>query len=105
MKVMQTLGGVAMDVPSPKRDSAPHWRALLRDHLGDELAAKFMMNFGGSHFVIPKGAKAVNAKRDAEIVAQYEALCRDGLTIRPALAALSRQYQLSSTRIWEIVNS
>ncbi|KHA57141.1 hypothetical protein NM74_07965 [Aeromonas hydrophila] len=101
--VLSKLAGTKWEVPRPERRRNRSGSQLV-EYLGESLALRVMSAFGGESLSIPRCQKALNSVRDQAIVAKFEDLCREGLSVRLALSELALQYHLTTTYIWKIVN-
>ncbi len=100
--VLTVLAGTRWAVPNIEHKHGKTGVTLVK-YLGEPLALKLMTAFGGEALSIPRCQKALNSVRDAEIIARYEQLCRDGMSVRAAQSELALIYRMTATYVGKIV--
>ncbi|MGL4885495.1 MAG: Mor transcription activator family protein [Aeromonas veronii] len=100
--VLSVLAGTRWAVPNIEHRNGKTGVTLVK-YLGEPLALKLMTAFGGEALSIPRCQKALNSVRDAQIIARYEQLCREGMSVRAAQSELALIYRMTATYVGKIV--
>lgn len=88
---------------SKTRDS--DWYREWSDIIGDGLADKVVVSWGGQDIYFPNCKAALIAERNRKMIVRYEQLLGEGQSSRRAVRQLCRSFKLSDRTVEKIINS
>ncbi|GFK94441.1 hypothetical protein NNJEOMEG_02286 [Fundidesulfovibrio magnetotacticus] len=103
--LVRRLGGTTF--PVPKRESAQgelRYRQLV-EVVGTEAADLLVYHYGGNDLYIPRGARRIQAARDAAINEEATRAIRAGRSTTGVVNELARKYKLTDRRVWDILKT
>lgn len=104
-RLVRALGGTTFPVPKRANAQGEVRYRMLAAVIGEEAADLLVYHFGGEDLYIPRGARAVQARRDAEINAAFVRETRAGRSSTDVVNGLARQYKLTDRRVWDILKT
>ena len=102
-ELVRRLGGTTF--PVPKRESAQgelRYRQLA-EVVGEAAANLLVYHYGGIDLYIPRGARSIQAARDAAINEEATRAIRAGRALTGIVNDLALKYKLTDRRVWDIL--
>lgn len=105
MKLVRELGGTTFPVPKKESKQGEVRFRMLAEVIGEEEAGLVVYHFGGEELYIPRCAKALQERRDAEIKRKFMEGSLAGRSSTDIVNELAILYNISDRRVWSILKS